>query len=116
MCRFFLDLLPLFMQIHSTLPLYYVPIGANPPLMTRFKFEIFLALHYSSWTRPQKDNNINATFLISAQSSTMDSLPEEILERILKLQLDTDGRHLWRLRILSSRWRNLIDCIIWKNP
>ena len=46
----------------------------------------------------------------------MDSLPEEILERILKLQLEADGRHLWRLRILSSRWRNLIDCIIWKNP
>jgi len=61
-------------------------------------------------------NNINATFLISAQSSAMDSLPEEILERILKLQLEADGRHLWRLRILSSRWRNLIDCIIWKNP
>ena len=46
----------------------------------------------------------------------MDSLPEEILERILKLQLEADGRHLWRLRILSWRWRNLIDCIIWKNP
>jgi len=46
----------------------------------------------------------------------MDSLPTEILERILKLQLDADGRHLWRLRIVSARWRNLVDYIIWKNP
>ena len=66
--------------------------------------------------RSQKFTTSSSRPPISTESSAMDSLPAEILEKILKMQLDADGRHLWRLRIVSTRWRNLVDYIIWTNP
>lgn len=46
----------------------------------------------------------------------MDSLPPEILVRILKLCLDVDGGNLWNLRTVSRRWKDLVDYTIFKNP
>ena len=46
----------------------------------------------------------------------MDSLPPEILVRILKLCLDVDGGNLWSLRTVSRRWKDLVDYTIFKNP